>query len=220
MNRNRAETLARVLLETQSVRLNVQQPFTWSSGLKSPMYCDNRRLLSYPEALRQVVGLVQAHLQEVHPGCTGLAGVATGAIALTALLADRCGLPMVYIRPKAKEHGLGNQVEGHVWADRAYVVVEDLVSTGGSSATAYEALREQTPHVLGLMALFSYGLPAAEARFSEARIPFTCVTTFEVLAAVAREHHYLTTAELDTLLPWQTNPQAWSDTWLAAHARS
>jgi orotate phosphoribosyltransferase len=174
-------------------------------------------LLSYPAALRQAVGLVQAHIQEVHPGCEALAGVATGAIALTALLADRTNLPMVYIRPKAKQHGLGNQVEGQVWSDRAYVVVEDLISTGGSSAAAYEALRAHTPHVLGLVALFSYGLSAAEARFAAAGIPFSCLTTFQVLVTLAREHHYLTTAELDALLPWQADPQAWSEAWLTAH---
>jgi len=200
--------LAAALLDAGAVRLSPRQPFTWASGLKSPIYCDNRQLLGQP-SLRRRIGDALAHrAKELAP--TLVAGTATAGIPWAALVADALGLPMAYVRPEPKKHGMGRQVEGPTVQGHRVVLLEDLISTGGSSLRCAQALQQEGAELLQVLALFSYGLPQAEQAFAAAHVPWRALASFEDLHALAAERRILDAADLDALAAWRPDPAAWS----------
>ncbi|MBQ4392609.1 MAG: orotate phosphoribosyltransferase [Prevotella sp.] len=200
---------AKKLLEVKAVKLQPDEPFTWASGWRSPIYTDNRKTLSYP-ALRSFVKIELCHLiQEHFPEADAVAGVATGAIAQGALVADEMGLPFCYVRPKPKDHGMGNQIEGKLPAGSKVVVVEDLISTGGSSLKAVDALRQAGLQVVGMVASFTYGFPVAEEAFSEAGIQLFTLSDYEHVVAEAAKTGYIAENDQPVLAEWRKNPSEW-----------
>ncbi|WP_269318080.1 orotate phosphoribosyltransferase [Exiguobacterium sp. KJ 601] len=201
--------IAESLLQIEAVTLSPTEPYTWSSGLKSPIYCDNRLTLSYPK-VRQVI--VDGLVKSVNPiDVDVIAGTATAGIPHGALLADRLGLPFIYVRSSAKGHGKGNQIEGKLEAGARVLVIEDLLSTGMSSIDAAKAIRQAGGDVIGIQAIFSYGLPVLQKNLSDADLTATSLTTFSELIEVAKSTGVLNRSELDSLRDWQENPRAWSD---------
>lgn len=207
---NQERLVARQLLQIKAIKLNPQNPFTWASGRRSPIYCDNRVVLSYPEVRTSIQDSLVA-ASAAFPDFTGVAGVATAGIAHGALLADRLGLPFIYIRAKAKAHGRQNQIEGELQPDARYLVIEDLISTGGSSLQAVEALRQAGGQVVGVMALFSYGFPEAAQAFAAAKCPLHTLSNYPALLEEAVASGYITTDEQNLLVNWRENPVAWSE---------
>ncbi|RMG61726.1 MAG: orotate phosphoribosyltransferase [Bacteroidetes bacterium] len=201
--------IAEYLLKIKAVRLSTQEPFTWASGWRSPIYCDNRLTLSYPEIRAAIRDAFVAEIQARYPQATGVAGVATGAIAQGVLVAEAMGLPFIYIRSKAKGHGMQNLIEGQLDPEGQYVVIEDLISTGGSSAKAVEALQASGATVLGTLAIFSYGFPQAEATFAATGTPCDSLTNLAQLLEKALEYEYLQDHERDTIFAWQQDPAHW-----------
>ncbi len=200
---------AQKLLEVKAIKLQPNNPFTWASGWKSPFYCDNRKTLSYP-ALRSFVKIELCHLiQEQFPEAEAVAGVATGAIAQGALVADQLGLPFCYVRSKAKDHGMQNLIEGQVEAGAKVVVVEDLISTGGSSLKAVEALRQAGVEVVGMVASYTYGFPVAEEAFREADVKLVTLTDYEAVVEKALETGYIKQDDVPVLAEWRKNPSEW-----------
>ena len=200
---------ADALLQIEAVTLSPTEPYTWSSGLKSPIYCDNRLTLSYPK-VRQVI--VDGLVKSVNPTDVDvIAGTATAGIPHGALLADRLGLPFIYVRSSAKGHGKGNQIEGRLEAGARVLVIEDLLSTGMSSIDAAKAIRQAGGDVIGIQAIFSYGLPVLQKNLSDADLTATSLTTFSELIEVAESTGVLNRSELDSLRDWQEDPRAWSD---------
>jgi len=201
--------IAEALLQIEAVTLSPTEPYTWSSGLKSPIYCDNRLTLSFPK-VRQVI--VDGLVKSVNPTEVDvIAGTATAGIPHGALLADRLGLPFIYVRSSAKEHGKGNQIEGRLEAGARVLVIEDLLSTGMSSIDAAQAIRQAGGDVIGIQAIFSYGLPVLQKNLSDADLTATSLTTFSELIEVAESTGVLNRSELDSLRDWQEDPRAWSD---------
>lgn len=201
--------IAESLLQIEAVTLSPTEPYTWSSGLKSPIYCDNRLTLSYPK-VRQVI--VDGLVKSVNPTDVDvIAGTATAGIPHGALLADRLGLPFIYVRSSAKGHGKGNQIEGKLEAGARVLVIEDLLSTGMSSIDAAKAIRQAGGDVIGIQAIFSYGLPVLQKNLSDADLTATSLTTFSELIEVAESTGVLNRSELDSLRDWQEDPRAWSD---------
>ena len=200
--------LASGLLDAGAVRLSPRKPFTWASGLKAPIYCDNRQLLGFP-ALRAGI---RAALAERAAGLepTLIAGTSTAGIPWAAMVSDQLALPMAYVRPEPKTHGMGRQVEGPSGQGHRVVLVEDLVSTGGSSIRCVEALRREGAEVLAVLALFSYGLPRAEAAFREDGVPLQVLATFDDLAAQAAGKGLLGPTDLASLAEWRADAAAWS----------
>lgn len=205
-----AEKIARRLLEAGAVKLQPTSPFTWASGMRSPIYCDNRVLLSYPNIRTEVVDGLEA-LAKDFSNVEGIAGVATAGIPHGALLAERLGLPFIYIRSKAKEHGRQNQIEGRVEPGKRYLVVEDLISTGGSSLKAIDALRVAEGDVAGAVAIFSYEFPASVRAFEQANVPLKTISGYGTLLQQAEMTGTITPAEATALAAWRNNPRAWSD---------
>lgn len=204
------QQFASQLLQVGAVKLRPAEPFTWASGWKSPIYCDNRQLLSYPE-IRSFVKRSLVELCRLHfPDAEVVAGVATGAIAQGALVADELGLPFVYVRPKPKDHGMQNLIEGRLEAGRRVVVVEDLISTGGSSLKAVEAIRQQGCEVVGMVASFTYGFPVAERAFAEAGVKLFTISDYEAVVVEAAKAGYVDAADLETLAQWRRQPEAWN----------
>ena len=203
---------AKKLLEVKAVKLQPQEPFTWASGWKSPIYTDNRKTLSFP-SLRSFVKLELCHLiQENFPEAEAVAGVATGAIAQGALVADQLGLPFSYVRPKPKDHGMGNQIEGEVKKGAKVVVVEDLISTGGSSLKAVQALRDYGVEVVGMVASFTYGFPVAEEAFREAGVRLLTLSDYEHVVSEAAKTGYIREEDMPVLAEWRKNPGEWKST--------
>lgn len=201
--------IAEALLQIEAVTLSPTEPYTWSSGLKSPIYCDNRLTLSFPN-VRQVI--VDGLVKSVNPTEVDvIAGTATAGIPHGALLADRLGLPFIYVRSSAKGHGKGNQIEGKLEAGARVLVIEDLLSTGMSSIDAAQAIREVGGEVTGIQAIFSYGLPVLQKNLADADLSATSLTTFSELIEVAKNTGVLNRSELDSLRDWQEDPRAWSD---------
>ncbi len=199
------------LLRIKAVMLSPEAPFTWASGLKAPLYCDNRLTMGYPEVRRTLTEGFVARLGEHGLQPSVIVGTATAGIPHAAWLAHRLDLPMAYVRSKPKAHGRGNQIEGPLAPGQRVVVVEDLVSTGMSSMKVVEALRAQAgAEVLALLAIFTYGLAGVAERFAEADIPLYTLTDFDALAAVAFEQHTLSEDDLRSLKAWQRDPEAWS----------
>lgn len=207
---NVANEFAEKLLNVKAVKVQPSNPFTWASGWKSPFYCDNRKTLSYPDLRSFVkdnlVNLVKANF----PEADAVAGVATGAIAQGALVADALGLPFCYVRSKAKDHGMGNLIEGTLPEGSKVVVVEDLISTGGSSLKAVEALRAAGFEVVGMVAAYTYGFPIAEQAFAEANVKLVTLTNYEAVVSVATESGYITADQQPTLDQWRKNPAEWN----------
>lgn len=206
-----ALSLANFLLQIKAIKLNPASPFTWASGLKSPIYCDNRITLSYPN-IRTFIREAFVKMCVEHYGKPDLiAGVATGGIPQGALVAQELGLPFCYVRSEAKSHGLNNQVEGIVPQGASVVVIEDLVSTGKSSLAAVEALREKGASVKGMMAIFTYQLDAATEAFKKANCDLVTISNYESLIQKAVEENYVSDDQMQSLKEWRKSPQAWSD---------
>jgi orotate phosphoribosyltransferase len=200
--------LAAGLLDAGAVRLSPKSPFTWASGLKSPLYCDNRQLLGFPELRSQIKAVLAERAAEAKP--TLIAGTSTAGIPWAALVADLLGLPMAYVRPEPKKHGMGRQVEGpHVDGHRV-VLLEDLISTGGSSIKCVEALRHEDAEVVEVLALFSYGLPQAAAAFRAADVKLRVLATFDDLSRRAQEKGILDVQDQASLADWRGDTTAWS----------
>ena len=204
-----SKAFARKLLEVGAVKLQPNNPFTWASGWKSPIYTDNRRVLSYPE-LRTMVKLALTHMVlESFPEAEAVAGVATGAIAQGALVADELNLPYAYVRPKPKDHGMGNQIEGELRAGSRVVVVEDLISTGGSSLKAVDALRRAGFDVVGMVASYTYGFPVAEEAFRAADVKLLTISDYEHVVAEAIATGFISSDDEALLRQWRQNPSEW-----------
>lgn len=202
--------LAKKLLEIRAIKLQPNNPFTWASGWKSPIYCDNRVTLSYP-ALRSFIKIELARtVAEKYPDAEYIAGVATGAIAQGALVAEALGLPFAYVRSSKKDHGMENLVEGSLPEGKKVVVIEDLISTGGSSLKAVNALRsEKKSEVLGMVAIFTYGFGLAREQFEQAGVELTTISDYEAVIEQAVKTDYIKAEELETLRQWRLNPSQW-----------
>lgn len=199
--------LATMLLDIKAIKLSPKEPFTWASGWKSPFYCDNRKALSYPE-IRRFVKVELAHAVLEHfPEASAVAGVATGAIAQGALVAEELGLPFCYVRSKAKDHGMGNLIEGTLPEGSKVVVVEDLISTGASSLKAVEALRQSGFTIEGMVASFTYGFGVAEEAFRSAGVELVTLTDYDHVVAKAVETGYIGNADVETLHRWRSDPE-------------
>ena len=197
------------LLNVKAIKLQPNDPFTWASGWKSPFYCDNRKTLSYP-GLRNFVKLELVHAVLEHfPEAEAVAGVATGAIAQGALVADELNLPFVYVRSKAKDHGMGNLIEGELEKGSKVVVVEGLISTGGSSLKAVAALREAGYEVVGMVASYTYGFPVAAEAFAEAGVRLETLTDYDHVVAEAVATGYIAESDVEVLAEWRKNPSEW-----------
>ncbi|MGN1375581.1 MAG: orotate phosphoribosyltransferase [Prevotella sp.] len=206
---NMKKAFAAKLLGVKAIKLQPNAPFTWASGWKSPFYCDNRKALSFPE-LRTYVKLELTHAVLEHfSGAEVVAGVATGAIAQGALVADALGLPFVYIRSKAKDHGMGNLIEGELAKGAKVVVVEDLISTGGSSLKAVEAIRQAGAEVIGMVASYTYGFPVAEKAFADAKVKLVTLTDYDHVVAEALDTNYISETDIELLHEWRKDPANW-----------
>lgn len=201
--------LAKALMDIKAVLLRPQEPFTWASGWHSPIYCDNRRILSHPELRAQVAQWLADKAMELYPEAEVVAGVATGAIAHGVLAADRMRKPFVYVRPKPKDHGTGSQIEGELAPGKKVVVIEDLISTGMSSLAAVKALRDAGAQVLGMVAIFTYGFDLAAQRFEEDKVRLDTLSNYSALVDVASETGYISSAAKSLLHEWRENPSEW-----------
>ena len=200
---------AQMLLNVKCIKVQPEAPFTWASGWLSPFYCDNRKTLAYPD-VRTFVKEQLAHIvAEKYPQATAIAGVATGAIAQGALVADVLGLPMCYVRSKAKDHGMGNLIEGTLPEGAKVVVVEDLISTGGSSLKAVAALRDAGFEILGMVASYTYGFPVAAEAFKAADVELTTLTNYEAVVQAALASGYIEEKHIPMLAEWRANPGEW-----------
>ena len=203
--------LASFLLQIKAIKLNPANPFTWASGLKSPIYCDNRVTLSYPQVRTFIrEGFVKMCLDKFGKPDV-IAGVATGGIPQGALVAQELGLPFVYVRSEKKSHGMNNQVEGIINSGQSVVIIEDLVSTGKSSLNAVEALREKGAIIKGMLAIFTYGMDIATQNFKNNKCDLFTLTNYDALIQKAAEENYIRENDLASLVEWKSNPQAWSD---------
>ncbi|MDG1717461.1 MAG: orotate phosphoribosyltransferase [Saprospiraceae bacterium] len=203
--------LAQKLLQIKAIKLSPSEPFTWASGIKSPIYCDNRVTLSYPE-IRTFVKIALSTLSEQLEDYDTVAGVATAGIAHGALIADYIKKPLIYVRSKAKDHGRENLIEGDFSRAKKVLVVEDLISTGGSSIQAVEALRAEGIEVVGVIALFSYEFEKAKKNFEAANCPYLTVSGYRTMLTQAKKTNYITDEEYATLQDWSKDPSGWFDT--------
>ncbi|WP_100403095.1 orotate phosphoribosyltransferase [Bacillus sp. FJAT-42315] len=201
--------IAEQLLEIKAVFLQPNEPFTWSSGIQSPIYCDNRLTLSYPEVRKTIAKGLVSLIQEHYPEAQLIAGTATAGIPHAAWVSDVMDLPMCYVRSKAKGHGKGNQIEGKAEPGTKVVVVEDLISTGGSAVTAVEALREAGCEVLGIVSIFTYELEAGKEKLVATNVSSHSLSEYSTLIKVAAEKQYVQESDLETLRKWQENPGEW-----------
>lgn len=205
-----AEQTSTFLLQVKAVKLNNDNPFTWASGRKSPIYCDNRVTLSYPEIRTYIRQRFVDVINENFGDVDVIAGVATGGIAQGALVAQELGKPFVYVRSEEKKHGLTNQIEGEIHSGQTVVVVEDLVSTGKSSLIAVHALRDKGCIVKGMVAIFTYGLDVAARNFNDANVDLHTLTNYDTLVKVACDQDYILEKDLASLKTWRQNPEQWS----------
>ncbi len=201
--------VAKQLLDIKAVKLNVENPFTWASGWKSPIYCDNRKVLSYPAARKVVYEAFVEIIKNRFKDVDVIAGVATGAIAYGMMVAEVLGKPFVYVRPKPKDHGTGAQVEGDMAHGARVVVVEDLISTGGSSLAAVDALQKNGAIVLGMVAIFSYNFIKSIEAFEDANVELHTLSHYEALLEQAVAENYIKAEDLEVLKKWRINPEIW-----------
>jgi orotate phosphoribosyltransferase len=203
--------IAKRLLEIHAVALKPNNPFTWTSGLRSPIYCDNRLTLSFPAVRREIAAGLVKLIQEHFPGAEMIAGTATAGIPHAAWVSENMDLPMCYVRSKAKGHGKGNQIEGKVESGQKVVVVEDLISTGGSVITAVQALLDAGCEVLGVVSIFTYGLEKGKQMLADKKIQSVSLTNFATLVEVAIEENYINRDDKESLLLWSKDPSEWSN---------
>ncbi|UUV21672.1 orotate phosphoribosyltransferase [Paenimyroides aestuarii] len=208
-NDNTAQKTAELLLQINAIKLNPKNPFTWASGWKSPIYCDNRITLSFPEIRKFLKNEFAANIVEKFGKPDYIAGVATGAIGIGLLVAEALELPFVYVRPEPKKHGRQNQIEGQFEAGKTVVVVEDLISTGKSSLQAVDALRNANAQILGMAAIFTYGFDVATENFKNADIQLVTLSNYPTLLKAAVEKKYISQEEVATLSDWSKDPSVW-----------
>lgn len=208
-NKNTAKKTAEVLLHINAIKLSPNAPFTWASGWKSPIYCDNRLVLSYPTIRNYIKSELAKNIENLYGKPDVIAGVATGAIGIGAIVADDLGLPFVYVRPEAKKHGRQNQIEGRLEKGQSVVVVEDLISTGKSSLNAVEALKSASVNVKGMAAIFTYGFERSKTNFAEKNIELHTLSNYEALLEQALDTRFINDKELNVLSQWNSNPSEW-----------
>lgn len=206
-----AYKVAEFLLQIKAVKLQPENPFTWASGLKSPIYCDNRKTLSYPKIRTYIRQHFVDVINDKFAKPDVIAGVATGGIAIGALVAQELGLPFVYVRSEAKKHGLTNTIEGDIESGQSVVVIEDLISTGGSSLKAVEALREKKCNVKGLVAIFTYGFDESVQAFKKAKCQMETLTDYATLIETALNKDLISDKDIQSLNEWRVNPKVWSE---------
>lgn len=208
-NKETAQKTAELLLQINAIKLNPKNPFTWASGWKSPIYCDNRITLSYPEIRRVIQEEFAINIINKYGKPDAIAGVATGAIGIGLLVAEAMNLPFVYVRPEPKKHGRQNQIEGQLETGKKVVVIEDLISTGKSSLQAVEALKEHGAEIVGMAAIFTYGFDIATENFSKAGVELMTLSNYPTLLESAVTKQYISDSDLETLQEWRTNPSQW-----------
>lgn len=201
--------IAKDLLKINAVKLSPDKPFTWASGIKSPIYCDNRLTISYPQIRKQIAKGIASQIKEKFPDVEVIGGVATAGIPHAAWVADELELPLIYVRSKPKDHGRGKQIEGILPLDAKTVLIDDLLSTGGSVLKAVEATQNEGANVIGVSAIFSYELPAVYQNFEKAGIQFTTLTNYSELLEAATEENYITVEQQQTLKDWRESPSCW-----------
>lgn len=206
-----AKKTAEVLLKVNAIKLQPNDPFTWASGWKSPIYCDNRIVLSFPAIRNYVRTTMAKQIESLYGKVDVIAGVATGAIGIGILVAEELGLPFIYVRPEAKSHGRQNQIEGYLESGQNVVVVEDLISTGKSSLNAVRALKEAEANVKGMVAIFSYGFDIAKTNFESEQVELHTLSNYENLLEQALDTNYITSKEQDILALWNANPSEWNE---------
>ncbi|WP_282136844.1 orotate phosphoribosyltransferase [Seonamhaeicola maritimus] len=209
-NKHTARKTAEVLLQVNAIKLSPKEPFTWASGWKSPIYCDNRVILSFPPIRNYVRETMAKQIEKQYGKPDAIAGVATGAIGIGMLVAEYMGLPFIYVRPDAKGHGRKNQIEGFIEKGQNVVVVEDLISTGKSSLNAVSALRDAGINVKGMIAIFTYGFDVATQNFEKDNVLLQTLGNYESLLEQALQTRYITEDQLETLSDWNTNPSEWN----------
>jgi len=205
-----SKAIAKDLLTIEAVFLRPNEPFTWASGIKSPIYCDNRMTMSYPAVRKAIASGLAAQIKEHFPDVEVIAGTATAGIPHAAWVADILDLPMVYIRSKAKDHGKGNQIEGRITEGQKMVVIEDLISTGGSVLEACEAAAREGANVLGVAAIFTYELPQGLTNFEKAQLPLVTLTNYSTMIDAALEMDYIGKEDIALLQQWKQSPQTWT----------
>ncbi|WP_435262151.1 orotate phosphoribosyltransferase [Tenacibaculum sp. nBUS_03] len=208
-NKDTAKKTAELLLQIKAIKLSPQEPFTWASGWKSPIYCDNRITLSFPSVRNFLKEKIAKIVEDKHGKPDVIAGVATGAIAIGVLVAQELGVPFIYVRPEPKKHGRKNQIEGYLESGQNVVVIEDLISTGKSSLNAVKALKEANATVKGMVAIFSYGFDIATENFKNDNVELTTLSNYEFLLEQALDSKYITSEELRTLEDWRVSPSTW-----------
>lgn len=206
---NTDKKLAGDLLRIKAVLLRPDDPFVWASGWHSPIYCDNRKILSYPDLRTRVSAVIAEVIDRKYKNAQVIAGVATGAITHGVLVADKLSKPFVYVRPKPKDHGTGSQIEGLLENGADVVVVEDLISTGKSSLAAVDALRKAGANVLGMVAIFTYGFEQARDRFEAEGVELTTISNYQALVEMAKETGYIKESDYDVLCKWRISPSTW-----------
>lgn len=204
------KAVAEKLLQSNAIKLNPAQPFTWASGWKSPIYCDNRRVLSFPFIRDFVKSEMCNVIFQQFPDAGLLAGVATAGIPWGAMAADQLKLPYIYVRPKPKEHGLGNQIEGYFEAGQKVVVIEDLISTGKSSLQVVDVIKAAGMEVMGMVSIFTYGFPVATQNFEKAGVPYVSLTNYSTLIELAVEKGMVSADQHDLLMEWRKDPATWT----------
>ncbi len=209
LNKDTAKKTAELLLQISAIKLNINEPFNWASGWKSPIYCDNRVTLSFPSVRNFLKEEITKLVEKKHGKPDVIAGVATGAIAIGVLVAQELGVPFIYVRPEPKKHGRKNQIEGHLESGQNVVVIEDLISTGKSSLNAVTALKEANANVKGMVAIFSYGFDIAQKNFKNANVELTTLSSYEFLLEQALDSKYINSQELRALEDWRVNPSEW-----------
>lgn len=209
-NKHTARKTAEVLLQVNAIKLQPKTPFTWASGWKSPIYCDNRLVLSYPTVRNYIRETMAKQIEKQFGKPDVIAGVATGAIGIGMLVAEYLGLPFIYVRPEAKSHGRQNQIEGHLESGQNVVVVEDLISTGKSSLNAVKAIKENKGNVKGMIAIFSYDFQVAKDNFEKANIQLSTLSDYNSLLEQALHTDYISSKEQDILASWNANPSEWN----------
>jgi orotate phosphoribosyltransferase len=202
--------IAEYLLQTEAVKLNLSNPFTWSSGWRSPIYCDNRVTLSYPEIRSFIKKAFADKIRETYPDCTALVGVATAGIAIGALIADELDIPFAYCRPEPKKHGMKNQLEGRLADGAKIVVIEDLISTGGSSLKVVDFLRNDGHNILGMAAIFTYQIPVAQENFDRAKCSYFTLSNYTELVKTASNTGYIQSEQIGKLEEWSKDPANWA----------
>jgi len=213
LNKDTAKKTAELLLQIKAIKLQPKEPFTWASGWKSPIYCDNRTTLSFPKIRNYLSENLAKIIEQEYGKPDVIAGVATGAIAIGVLVAQELNVPFIYVRPEPKQHGRKNQIEGSLEKNKNIVVVEDLISTGKSSLNAVKALKEvEGTNVKGMVAIFSYGFDIATKNFEKAGVNLNTLSDYEHLLEQSLDSNYISENELDTLQQWRTNPSKWKQT--------